>query len=107
MFHPSVTERSIERASKKIGFQLERHSIAYVTSVVEHLDSLSEFDGNGNFIGWKRELEQDEKQFITNERTLSICDFKYWLTHYAYIRLPKKQVVLIQPNIAQHIILDI
>src|SRR6185312_2657319 len=107
MFHRKVIDERIKRLSEKRGFELEYHSIAHVRQAIDHLESITQYSDKGGFIGWTRELDEAEKRFILNERSLCMVDFVYWLTRYAMIRYADETVDLIRPNIAQNIIIDI
>lgn len=108
MFARSIVERSIERVQAKLNFKLEYHSIQHVLQSITHLETISIYnERSGSFEGWTRPLDEDEKNFIQNERVLCVCDFEYWATRYAYIRYADETVELIRPNVAQRVIMDI
>jgi hypothetical protein len=102
MYSRSVSEARIAFMSKKIGFELERHSIG---DVKEQNKRLNELVGNdGRLI---RPLSDPEERWCMNERLLCKLDFRYWHTRYAYIRGWDGQLTLFKPNIAQNVVMDI
>lgn len=107
MFHPKIVEQRLERASEKLGYRPEPHSIQHVQASNKHFESITRYSDRGVFEGWSRPLTEEEKRYIQNETALSMCDFIYWLTRYARIRYADETVALIKPNIAQRIIIDI
>ncbi len=102
MYAQSVINRRLERAAKKLGFEPEHHSISACRSAVEALNTLVDTEG-----GLKRPLRPDEIKWVRNERAVSQCDFRYWITRYCYIKDWTDRPVLFTPNIAQEIKLDI
>ena len=102
MYAQSVINRRLARAAERLGFDPELHSIADCRSAVDILDRLVDTAG-----GLTRLLRPDEIKWVRNERAVCQCDFRYWVTHYAYIRDWTDRPVLFKPNIAQEIKLDI
>ena len=102
MYDRSVVSQRLERASKRLGFDLEPHALPTCRSAVDNLNKL--VDDQGNI---RRPLKPDEIKWIRNERAVCQCDFLYWITRYAYIKDWTDRPVLFKPNIAQEIKLDI
>lgn len=103
MYDPRITELAIENASKKLGFELKRHSHREIDEATTLMNDLMDSDR-----GLKRNLAPDEVRFIQNERTLCMLDFRgYWLPNYARIIKWDKTPGRFVPNVAQSIMLDI
>ena len=103
MYSKKVTEQNIDKSSKKLGWQLEPHSISDCDYMVKRLNEL--LDDEGRLI---RALTTDEQRWITNERMLSKLDYRYWSTRYAFVsHYSEPKIVKYAPNIAQQITLDI
>lgn len=103
MYHPDITRREVQRASERLGFDLQYHSQTQIQEARSLLDELIDVERGG----LKRNLAPDEQRFITNERTLCALDARYYLSHYAWIVNWKKQAQVFAPNIAQMMIMDI
>jgi hypothetical protein len=101
MYSKSVTAQKVAEASKKVGFQIEYHSIPHVREESKRLQQISDDEGQ-----LRRPLSSKEQQWILNERILSKLDFRYWQTRYAFIRTVDAKLQRIVPNIAQNILLD-
>lgn len=108
MYHPDITQRDIDLASKELGWPLKRHTVDEIDDAIEHFDALMERDGNGKPLRLRRSLLPGEQKFIRNERKLCALDFRsYWLPNYAWIIDLYKQATRCVPNVAQNIILDL
>jgi len=55
----------------------------------------------------RRQLTQDEQEWIANEQALCTLSFDYWMWNYAYIRDKGNRKTKVTPNVAQGILLDI
>lgn len=84
MYSPKVIERNIERFEAKSGVKLVRHSIEKVRAWVEHLD-LQQAKAQKS----KKpvSLTKEEQEFIRNERTMAIFDYRYHAERYHFILL--------------------
>ena len=102
MYARSVIEKNIAQASRKLGFQLERHSLAHIS---EHNKKFSEMVDEEGML--KRPLTSAEEQWCINERMMSKFDFRYFVTRYAWIRGWTGQLSRFVPNVAQTICMDI
>jgi hypothetical protein len=102
MYSRKIIEANLVKASAKLGFQLERHSVADVDRQVKRLNELMGDDGR-----LIRGLSSEEEQWILNESALCKLDFLYWATRYAYIRNWEGRLVHFEPNIAQNIVVSI
>lgn len=109
MYDPEITQRRVDAASVRLGFDLEYHTAAQVESAIAHFDDLMERNPKDNRpLRLRRPLREDEQQFLTNERTLCALDFRgYWLPRYAYIVNWMKQPQHFTPNVAQQIVMDL
>jgi hypothetical protein len=83
--------------------QPERHSIQECQRNARHLADLINLE-TGKTV---RDLYQDEREWIINERLVCQWDASYWLTHYAVILNWQNQIQLYAPNVAQRINNDI
>lgn len=103
MYAPELTARAVEKASKRLGFDLQYHSQAQIQAAKSLLDDLVDLDRGG----LKRNLAPDEQRFITNERTLCSLDARYYQANFCQIINWQKKPQLFRPNVAQAMMLDI
>jgi hypothetical protein len=103
MYSKKVTAKKVAEASKRLGFSLEYHDIPTIETQIKRLNEIVGDDGR-----LTRQLRDDEKQWILNERILSKLDFRYWSASYAFImHFEGGKIVRFNPNAAQHIALDV
>jgi hypothetical protein len=103
MYSPSFTAGQVEKASKRVGFEIKRHTLQEVQQQSKRLTEIIAADGR-----LIRPLTGDEKQFILNERILSKLDFSYWCSNYAFILWYEGgKIVRFNPNTAQNTVLDV
>ena len=115
MFHPKITQRTLEAWAAKPGnFEPQRHSVIEVERLVSHFDALVDQDENGNLVSvrnpekdWKETLDSEETRLIRNELMLCRADFHYWVSRYCYIKSDEDRVVRMEPWISQQIFLSI
>lgn len=106
MYSTKVIERSIAAYEAKAGHQLLRLDIGKRDEWRDHLDQrLSKHDGDADALA--RDLKQEERLFIRNERVLSMLDFRFWAEGYGTIQKDGGGVCLFR-NIweSQRILLD-
>lgn len=92
---------------RRQGTELIYNSPSVAQAAIPHFTSIAVLDDEGEFVEWRRELDQAERQFLNNEAMLSQIDFLYAASRYAKIMDWQKQLVLFNPNIAQRIKLDV
>lgn len=80
MYHPSVSQKAVEKVEAATGRRLLRREIGDVLGWKERLEALQRPDG-----GLKRPLSDEERLFIASERVLSQLDYRYWAERYATI----------------------
>lgn len=102
MYSRAVADRRIVSVQRRIGFELERHSLADIRDQTKRLNELVGDDGR-----LLRPLSSQEEQWVINERTLCKLDFRYWVLRYCFIRGWDGQLVRFTPNIAQNIVIDV
>lgn len=109
MYHPKVVEAAIKRAvdSRRLHRPPEYHSRAQCEEMAARLESIINRDENGNAIGQSRELNEEEIQFVRNERFLCKVDFRYWCSHWAVIKNEEDRVVPFIPWPSQEIYMDV
>lgn len=80
------------------------HSLSEVQQFIAHANALVDPE-TGEL---RRKLTVQERQWIRNERTLCMLDFRgYWAIRYAKIVDFRNQLVTFNPNIAQNIVMDV
>jgi len=112
MYHPIITRQQLKKAEELAAeqwyavsgqsFTLRRHTPAEVRTAIDHFNSLITETGQ-----LRRQLTLDERKWILNERTLCRWDFIYWLKNYHHILTWENQLILMTPNVAQSIIIDL
>ncbi|MDQ3802488.1 MAG: hypothetical protein M3416_01335 [Acidobacteriota bacterium] len=100
MYSPRVIEARVSAAESALGFPLVRHTIEEVEARNRYLDHLRAKDP-------EFKLSEEDRRYVTNERTLCTLDFGYWATRYAWIKGLGNVVQRFRPNVAQRIFLDI
>ena len=115
MFHPKVTQATLERwASHPGNFEPSYHSAAEAAQLVEHFNGIVERDEFGAIaakrnhdLDWRETLDSEETRIIRNEVILCRADFSYWVSRYAYIKSDEDRVVRMEPWVSQRIFLSI
>jgi hypothetical protein len=118
MYSPLVSKQNLARIQSKLSFTLTPHSVNQIRHVTAQLDArLEAFTEHTSAKGKEATAfwMPQEREWITNEALLCKYDFRYWLTHYAYIKsnLHKRpgeessSIILLPPNIAQRMVLQV
>lgn len=102
MYSPKVIERNIERFEAKSGVKLVRYSIEKVRAWVEHLASRQ---NKAQKSRKPLSLTKEEQEFILNERTLAIFDYRYHAERYHFILLDSGGLGLFSFWASQEIVL--
>ena len=93
-----IAERR-KRASERLGFDVQPHSLKDVEEAKSHLASIWDKE-QGRFV---RPLDEREIKWIRNERAMCACSFVYWSERYAVIRNWEGRLQIFSPNVAQKI----
>lgn len=104
MYSNVITQRAIESALQKgiIPSPPIYHSRAEIELMVQHLDSLYDFEKDS----WTRPLTPDEVKWIRHERFLCRVDFRYFL-NYCWIKSAEDLPIRFFIWVSQLILLDI
>jgi hypothetical protein len=95
MYAPEIVEKRLKRIAQRRGIDINYHSIKQVDEANAHFaEYLKKEDFNPD-----RDLDQDEKNWIRNEHTLSMCDYRYWLRSYCWI-VDKTMVIVVVKGIS-------
>lgn len=129
MYARSLVDARIETAERELGFSLEHHSVSDIEDFNSRLEeryasayaaarkaSQAQREPEGPFqAAILRELadpenprlSSDEIRFIQNERALSICDSRYWLERYYWVKSQDRGIVRYVPRAAQEIFMNV
>lgn len=121
MYSPKIITHKLNLIQNQINlrpiqkqFSLKIHSVDEIQFYNNHLWNLVEGEykpGKPKSWKWKRELKQDEINFIENERFICQNYFRYYATRYAYIDSTltndNSVITLCNPTFPQNIIIDI
>ena len=102
MYSSKVIERNVEKFEAKTGVKLVRYSIGKVRAWVEHLDSRQ---NKAQKSRKPLSLTKEEQEFILNERTLAIFDYRYHAERYHFILLDSGGLGLFSFWASQEIVL--
>jgi len=83
--------------------KLEYHSQKQIDEANAHF---AEFLKREDF-NPEKDLNQDEKKWIKNEKILCMCDYVYWAEHYTWIVDKQNRLIRFRPYKAQRINIDI
>jgi len=83
MYSESIIAERIAKIERASGIKLRRHDIALVDERVQALNAAWDA-GNDRP---RRRITRDEAEFIRNECLLAMCDFRYWVARYSYVKL--------------------
>lgn len=89
--------------AKEQRIEPQYHTPAECQAASKHLGDLVDRE-TGNLT---RALAPDEIAWITNERMICQCDFRYAMTRYMHIRDWSERIALMVPNVAQNMVMDI
>jgi hypothetical protein len=103
MYAPEIVEKRLKKIAQKRGIDIEYHSIKQVDEANSHF---AEFLKKDDFDPAK-DLNQDERKWIRNERAIAMCDYKYWLSRYCWLVDKTNNLVRVHLYKAQSIIIDI
>jgi len=107
MYSPAVIERRRQAIGKHLGFLPERSSPEKIAYLKTTLDSITEYDANGNPIGFTETPPPWLTRMRDNEIEMCRLDFLYWCENYAVIRASTDQLILFLLNRAQRIMLSV
>jgi hypothetical protein len=96
----AIARRRI-KASERLGWDVQPHSIADVESAKTHFTSIWDPD-QGKFV---RKLDEREVRWVRNERAMCHCSFSYFVTRYATIRDWNSKLSIFKPNVAQMVVM--
>lgn len=97
-----IAERRI-KASERLGFDVQPHTLSAVQEANAHFKSIWDAD-RGGFV---RPLDEREIKWVRNERAMCHASFPYFVTHYATIRGWDSKSVIFSPNVAQKIVMKL
>lgn len=103
MYSLKILQSHLDRIHADTGRRLQFHSIPSSTQWTQHLDSIYDYEKKGLI----RDLTPEEKDFISNELTLSKLHAPYWLERYAKIKPSSGRVTQLKPNFSQQVLLGI
>lgn len=80
MYSPKVVEERIADAKRRAAFPLTPRPVSDVDSFCENIKR--KLDEGGNLV---QQLSKGELEFISSERVIAKCDFRYWAERYGKI----------------------
>src|SRR5437588_202323 len=106
MYHPEVVKRKLAAViaqGRTPPVYYSRMDIDRMASILKLARTVNE-KGKVTHL---RDLDNQEIEFIRNERLLCKLDFRHFIEHYAYIKNEEEQEVHFRPWKSQEIFLDI
>lgn len=100
MYSEKAVQRKQAQIEAALNLKLVRYDIGEVRTRVQALQEILSPRGVPT-----RELKEEEKDFVRNERLLSKIDFRYWLTRYAMALQDQGGLDYINPWESQNILL--
>ena len=88
MFSPRIIAAKAAQIEAKLPIKLKEHTLDEVDRWVDQINSSVSTDDAGR-VTRKRELTEEEKQFISNELLMSKISFPYYASRYVWVRRDK------------------
>ena len=105
MYSQKIINKLVSGIESRTSMRLREYSPEEVDGWMERLLAAVEPEGKEK-LKWKRQLDEEEKMFVLNERMMTKVNFPYWATRYAFIRHEKGGDIRIKFRESQELLLS-